>query len=103
MKAPEECANLAEIRAEIDGIDREVIAALGERFRYVKAAAKFKSNRGEVAAPERLMAMLEQRRTWATKAGLHPDVVETIYRELVSYFIAEEQREFDAARAEDSE
>ena len=54
-----------EIRAEIDRIDRDVIAALGERFQYVKAAAKFKSNRGEVAAPERVTAMLEHRRNWA--------------------------------------
>jgi isochorismate pyruvate lyase len=100
MKTPEECGDLGEIRAEIDRIDRDVIAALGERFRYVNAAAKFKSNRGEVAAPERVKAMLEQRRSWAEQAGLHPDVVEKIYRDLVSYFVAEEQREFGAARTE---
>ena len=45
MKKPDECADLAEIRMEIDRIDRDVIAALGERFQYVKAAAKFKKNR----------------------------------------------------------
>lgn len=98
MKQPDECADLAEIRVEIDRIDRDVIATLGERFQYVKAAAKFKKNPGEVAAPERVTAMLEQRRKWATEAGLHPDVVEKIYRELVSYFVAEEQREFGAVR-----
>jgi isochorismate pyruvate lyase len=86
MKKPEECGDLADVRAEIDRIDRDVIAALGARFRYVKAAAKFKTNRGEVAAPERVIAMREQRRRWAAEAGLHPDVVE--------------QREFVAARAE---
>lgn len=100
MKKPHECADLAEIRVEIDRIDRHVIAALGERFQYVKAAAKFKNNRSEVAAPDRVIAMLEQRRKWAAEAGLHPDVVEKIYRELVSYFVAEEQREFGAVRQE---
>jgi isochorismate pyruvate lyase len=94
VKKPDQCADLAEVRVEIDRIDRDVIAALGERFLYVNAAAKFKKNRGEVAAPERVTAMLEQRRKWAAGAGLHPDVVERIYRELVSYFVTEEQREF---------
>ena len=98
MRTPDECADLAAIRVEVDRIDRDVIAALGERFRYVKTAAKFKRSRGEVAAPERVNAMLEQRRKWAAEAGLHPDVVERIYRELVSYFVAEEQQEFGTIR-----
>lgn len=103
MRTPEECSDLGEIRTEIDRIDRNVISALGERFQYVKAAAKFKSNRGEVAAPERVKAMLEQRRRWAEQAGLNPDVVEKIYRDLVSYFVAEEQREFGAGMGEGRE
>lgn len=98
MKQPEECGSIAEIRAEIDRIDRGVIAALGERFGYVKAAAKFKTNQAEVAAPERLAAMMEQRRSWAAEAGLDPDVVERLYRDLVSYFVAQEQKHFAGLR-----
>jgi isochorismate pyruvate lyase len=30
MKKPDECSNLEEIRGEIDAIDKEIIAALGE-------------------------------------------------------------------------
>lgn len=98
MKRPDECNGIAEIRAEIDRIDRIVIAALGERFEYVKAAAKFKSNSSEVAAPSRLSAMLERRRVWAAEAGLDPDIVEKLYRDLVSYFISQEQKHFDELR-----
>jgi len=94
MKRADECTGIAEIRAEIDRIDRVVITALGERFEYVKAAAKFKSNSSEVAAPSRVSAMLEQRRVWAVEAGLDPDMVEKLYRDLVSYFVSQEQKHF---------
>ena len=34
--------------------------------------------------------MLQQRRVWAEEEGLNPDVIEKIYRDLVTYFIDEE-------------
>lgn len=90
MISPDNCSNIQEIRTEIDAIDREVIGALGKRFAYVKAAAKFKTSQTSVQAPERFKAMLQQRRLWAEEAGLNPDVIEQIYRDLISYFINEE-------------
>ncbi|MBS1855644.1 MAG: chorismate mutase family protein [Acidobacteria bacterium] len=90
-KPPRECRTLAEIRQEIDRIDRGIIRAIGERKQYVMAAAAFKKNPAEVAAPERFAAMLAVRRQWAEEVGISPDVVERLYRDLVGYFIAEEQ------------
>ena len=90
MKAPDECANMEDIRAEIDRIDQDVIALIGVRFQYVQAAAKFKTNKESVKAPERFTAMLRQRRNWAEQEGLSPDVIERMYRDLVEYFINEE-------------
>ncbi|MBE9198590.1 MULTISPECIES: isochorismate lyase [unclassified Nodularia (in: cyanobacteria)] len=90
MKAAAECADMQEIRIEIDRIDHEIITAFGQRFEYVKAAAKFKTNETSVKAPERFNAMLQQRRLWAEASGLNPDVIENLYRDLVSYFIDEE-------------
>ncbi len=94
MKTPEACENMADIRREIDDLDGQIIALLGKRFAYVKAASKFKTSEAAVKAPERLQAMLVQRRAWAEAAGLSPDVIEKMYRDLVSYFIAEEMREW---------
>ncbi len=94
MKTPEECQNMADIRKEIDELDAQVVALLGKRYAYVKAASKFKTSEAAVRAPERLQAMLVQRRAWAEAAGLSPDVIEKMYRDLVSYFIAEEMREW---------
>ena len=90
MKDPDECANIHEVREEIDIIDREVIDALSKRFKYVVAAARFKTSEASVRAPDRFHAMLQQRREWALESGLNPDVVENLYRDLVNYYIEEE-------------
>lgn len=96
MKSPDECVDIQEIRVEIDAIDREVIKALGERFAYVKAAAKFKTSEASVKASERFNAMLQQRRIWAEEVGLNPDVIEKLYRDLVNYFISEELNHWES-------
>ena len=99
MKTPDKCANMGDIRAEIDRIDREVIALLGQRFQYVQAAAQFKTSAESVKAPERLKSMLEQRRLWAAEEGLSPDAIEKMYNDLVGYFIKEEMTKWKTAVA----
>ncbi len=96
MKEPEECSDMQEIRAEIDYIDRQIVAAIGQRFKYVKAASKFKTSENSVKAPERLKSMLRQRRLWAEEEGLNPAVVENLYQDLVDYFIAEELKHWQS-------
>jgi len=90
ISSPESCKNIDEIRSAIDAIDLEVIQLIGKRFKYVKAASKFKVNEEAVKAPERFKNMLLQRRNWASIEGLNPDVIEKVYRDLVNYFISEE-------------
>lgn len=94
MKDPDECANIHEVREEIDIIDREVIDALSKRFKYVVAAARFKTSEASVRAPDRFHAMLQQRREWALESGLNPDVVENLYRDLVNYYIEAELKHY---------
>lgn len=92
MKTPEECKDMVDIRFEIDRIDEQIIRLLGERFNYVKAASKFKTNETSVKAPERFKAMLLQRRAWVEAVNIHPDVIEQMYTNLVNYFISEEMK-----------
>jgi len=92
MKTPEQCESMVDIRAEIDRLDRQVVALLGQRFAYVKAASKFKTSETTVRAPERLQAMLQQRRVWAEAEGLDADVIEKMYQDLVNHFINEEMK-----------
>jgi isochorismate pyruvate lyase len=97
-KRPDECADLQEIRAEIDRLDRQIVAGLGERARYVTAAAKFKTDASSVKASERLAAMLTRRRAWAEEEGLSADVIEKLFQDLVAYFIQKEMAEWNASR-----
>ena len=102
VKKPDECRDMQDIRAEIDRLDQEVIRLLGQRFQYVQAASQFKTSKTSVRAPERFKAMLEQRRVWAREAGLDPGVIENMYRELVSYFIEEEMKKWQAEQQVDN-
>lgn len=86
----QDCRDMSDIRTAIDQIDAKVIELLGQRFEYVKAATQFKTDPQSVQAPERLKLMLKQRRQWAKAAGLDPDVIEKLYRDLVDYFIESE-------------
>ena len=93
---PDECRNMADIRAEIDRLDYQVISLLSQRLAYVKAASKFKTSAANVKAPERFQAMLQQRRAWAESQGLNPDVIEKLYRDLVNHFIEEEMKHWQS-------
>ncbi|MBD2537600.1 isochorismate lyase [Coleofasciculus sp. FACHB-SPT36] len=96
MKQTKNCSNIEGIRQEIDKIDRQIIAAFGKRFEYVKAAAKFKTNETSVKAPERVQSMLQQRRLWAEEQGLNPDVIEKLYQDLINYFMNEELKHWQS-------
>ncbi|MEA5464656.1 isochorismate lyase [Leptothoe sp. PORK10 BA2] len=98
MKIPNQCESMADIRAEIDRLDHQVIALLGQRFAYVKAASKFKTSENTVKAPERLKAMLQQRRVWADEEGLSADAIEKMYQDLVNHFIDEEMTHWKQSR-----
>ena len=90
MKIATDCKNIQEIRESIDFIDREIIRFIGRRAEYVKKAAEFKGSERDVKANERVVAMLETRRTWAAEENISPEIIEKIYRDLVAYFVAEE-------------
>ena len=99
MKAPEDCASIEDVREGIDGLDREILRLLGRRARYVAAAARFKTDRDSVRAPERQKAMLARRRGWAEEESLAPDFVEELYRRIVSHFIGREMDQWREGQA----
>ncbi|WP_042149186.1 MULTISPECIES: isochorismate lyase [unclassified Pseudoalteromonas] len=97
---PEDCTGMDEIRGEIDQMDKDIIAILGKRFKYVEAAAKFKTSKTSVRAPERFKLMLQSRRDWAIKAGLSPDAIEKMYTDLVNHFIQQEMNKWQSLKQE---
>lgn len=88
MKLPDECCDLGEVRCEIDRLDSEIISLFGHRLAYVLAAAQFKKNEEDIPAPERVKAMLTDRRTWAKDAGLSEDFIEKLFEQITSWYIA---------------
>lgn len=97
---PAECTGMEDIRREIDALDQAVIQLLGRRFQYVLAASKFKTSAASVRASDRFNAMLMTRRDWAKEAGLSPDAIEKLFRDLVNHFIAEEMRHWASHQTE---
>jgi isochorismate pyruvate lyase len=90
MKTPTDCSSLDDVREAIDHVDEQMVALLGLRADYVRAAAKFKSSESAVAAPERQASMMVVRRRWAEREGLDPALVEKLYNDLIAYFISRE-------------
>lgn len=88
------CANLAQVRASIDRLDRQIVALLAERGRYVKDAARFKADAFQVSAPQRQQQVFDRVRALAAEHGAYPEVVEACYRAMVAGFIAREQTYF---------
>ena len=86
--------DLAEVRANIDRIDEAIVALMAERLRYTRAAARFKVDPREVAAPARVEDVIGKVRALATASGLPPDIAEAAYRPLVAAYIADQQRLF---------
>ena len=87
------CANLAEVRENIDRLDRQIVALMAERGRYVKDAARFKRDAFQVSAPQRQQEVLGKVKALAEKEGAYPEVVEAAYRALIAGFIAREQQD----------
>ncbi len=98
MKTPEQCENISEIRTEIDRRDRQIIALLGERLGYVRAASQFKTSEASVRAVERVRSLLQDRRTWAVEEGLDAELIEKMYRDLLNFFIEEELNDWKATK-----
>ena len=98
-KPPAECGSLDEVRAGMDEVDRQIIALITKRVGYVREAAKFKTSVENVAAPERVEAVLKTRRAWAEAAGLDGEAIERLYRDLVAYSVSEEHKRWHQMNA----
>ncbi len=94
MKAPNNCENIQNVREAIDAIDKEIVGLIGRRARYVEVAARFKTGEESVRAPERQEKMLGERRRWAEEESLDPDMIEGLYKDLISYFVNREMEDW---------
>ena len=80
------CQSLAEVRNNIDRIDREMVMLMAERQKYVGEAGRFKKDPAAVSAPARVEAIIAKVRALATDVGLAPEVGEKTYRAMIAGF-----------------
>lgn len=97
-RSPEECMEMAHIRQEIDKVDDELVALLAKRFGYIDRAWQIKKKTGKEAAlvPWRVEQVVERVRESAVQYGLSADLIETVWRRLMNWFIAYEDSNLSA-------
>ena len=95
-KSPGLCRSMVDVRTGVDQLDREIVERLGERFRYMEAAARIKPQRRDVRDEERKARVLANVVRLAESHGVPADLVAELYDRLVEASIAYEQECFDS-------
>ena len=89
---------MAEVRAEIDALDRKIVALLADRLHYIDEAARLKQSRDQVRDEARIADVLSKVDAEARRLGIDPEVIAAAYRSLVEASIAHEMDEFDRCK-----
>ena len=93
------CASLAEVRDNIDRLDRQIVALMAERGKYVAEAGRFKADPAAVSAPARVEAIIAKVKTIAREDGLAESVAERSYRAMIAAFEDYEREEWTRRNA----
>jgi isochorismate pyruvate lyase len=96
--SPEDCTTMAEVRAGVDALDRDLVAMLATRFGYMRAAARIKPSRDAVRDEARKASVIAGAVAEAEAHGIPADVVADIWERLVEGSISYEFIEWDQIR-----
>ena len=89
------CADMVEVRTEIDALDRQIVALLTDRLHYIDEAARIKSHRDQVRDEARISDVLNKVGAEAQRLGSDAEVVKAAYRALIEASIAHELKRHD--------
>jgi len=93
------CADMADVRQQIDRVDRALVKLIAERVTYIERAGVIKQQRNAVRDEWRIQDVLNKVLTESKRAGLPASVAEPVWRTLMENCIEHELDTFDA-RAE---
>lgn len=85
-----DCCEMAEVREEIDRIDRLLVRLIAERQGYIEAAARIKPRAEEVRLEWRIEDVVTKVLRAADAAGLSKRIAEPVWRELIERCIDHE-------------
>lgn len=94
----EHCESMAEVREEIDALDRGIVALLADRLHYIEEAARIKRSRDQVRDEARIADVLKKVEAEARRIGANAGVLVQTYRTLIEASIAYELEQFDRIR-----
>ena len=86
-----DCANMEEVRAEIDRIDSALVDLIGERFTFVDRAWQLKQSPAEARVPWRIQQVIDRVRARAVEKGIPPELAEALWRQMIGWFIQYEE------------
>jgi len=87
-----DCTTMAQIRAEIDRLDEDLVRLFAERAGYIDRAAEIKAVADLPARIEdRVEEVVRNVRAHADTYGLPPELVEKLWRRLIDWSIAREE------------
>ncbi len=92
---------MAELRVEIDALDRELVRLLAQRVGYIDRATALKPAEGLPARIDaRVEEVVENARRNATALGLDADFAAALWRQMIDWSIAREERVLGPRAAE---
>jgi isochorismate pyruvate lyase len=90
--SPADCADLTQVRVEIDRIDTALVDLIAERFGYVERAWQIKLGlKQEASVPWRNQQVIDKVRARAVQKGVPPDLCEALWRQMIGWFIQYEE------------
>jgi isochorismate pyruvate lyase len=89
------CQTMAELRAEIDLLDRRVVDMLAIRKTYMEQAADIKQSRDTVRDNDRVEEVVTKVTNHAIKSGADRELVSRLYRTMIEWSINYEFGKFD--------
>ncbi|WP_254600868.1 chorismate mutase [Caulobacter sp. S45] len=96
---PQDCRDMAEVRAGVDALDQRLVALLAIRQGYMDAAARIKTDRGKVYDADRIEDVVAKVKASARQQGLADVIAEPLWRVLMELCIAYELKAWDRLHA----
>lgn len=90
---------MADVRYEIDRLDRLLVEIIKERQSFMDAAARIKGDRNAVHDRARIEDVVAKVKVAAEAAGLSPAIAEPVWRVMIDRCIAYEFEAFDTLTA----
>ena len=93
MKNPQDCKDMVELREAIDHLDQNLMGLLAKRARFIDRAAELKTENGWPARiTDRVEEVAGNARRNAENSGFDPDLAESLWRTMIEWSIAREER-----------